>query len=66
MPVAVRLCAAEGLGFTSPVGVFAVSVDKAQGGGASAAGHDDGYGGLMERSVMMALAEARRHGSAFR
>lgn len=49
---------AEGLGFTSPVGVFAISVDKAQGGGASAVVHDDGYGGLMERSVMMALAEA--------
>ena len=48
----------KGLGFTSPVGVFAVSVDKTRGGSTADGAHDDGYGGLLERSVMNTLAEA--------
>lgn len=45
-------------GFTSPVGVFAVSVDKTDDESTTGSGHDDGYGGLLERSVMNTLAEA--------
>ena len=45
-------------GFTSPVGFFAISVDKTHGGQTQAAAPTADYDGLMEHAVMNTLAEA--------
>ena len=48
----------EDYGFTSPVGFFAVSVDKTPGGRGTAETPAADYDGLMEHAVMNTLAEA--------
>ena len=48
----------EDYGFTSPMGVFAVSVDKASGGDGLEDGRKTDYDDIMEHAVMNTLAEA--------